>query len=124
MKMESISGNNEQKIKKEEIFYDVDWADLVLNIDLVSLRILDKFYRNGNSIDSKCYVLDYLFRELKGVKVSKKTLLRRCYKLHDLGLLNVVKNTKPLCIWPIPDKEQNVRKMITYAYSRILGEKS
>lgn len=106
----------------QDLNCNINWIELVMNIDLVSLRILEKFYRNGNPENSECYVFGFLYKELKGLKVSKDTVLRRCYKLQEMGLLETIKKTRPLIIWPVKGIEKNVRKMITQAYSRILGE--
>ena len=101
---------------------DINWINLVVNIDLISLRILEKFYRNIDQQKTECYAFHHLFKELRGLKVSRSTLWRRCYELQEKGLLKIIERTSPLLIWPMTGIEDNVRKMITHAYSRILGE--
>lgn len=98
----------------------IDWLNLLLSIDLVSVRILEKFYRSENT---ECFVLGLLHGELRGLKISKDTVSRRCYWLRERGLLQIMEGTNPLIIWPVKGIEENVRKLIYQAYSRILGEK-
>ena len=98
----------------------IDWLNLLLSIDLVSVRILEKFYRNESP---ECFVLGLLHRELRGLKISKDTVTRRCHGLQERGLLQIIEGTNPLAIWPVKGIEENVRRLIFQAYSRILGEK-
>jgi hypothetical protein len=99
---------------------NIDWLNLLLTIDLVSVRILEKFYRSESP---ECFVLGLLHRELKGIKISKDTVTRRCRWLQERGLLEILEGSNPLIIWPVKGIEENVRKLILQAYSRILGEK-
>ena len=121
MNENSISQTRE-KVTERDPNSDIDWISLVVNIDLLSLRILEKFYRNIDPKKTECYVFDHLFKELKGLRVSSSTLWRRCYEMQEKGLLKIIERTSPLLIWPVNEIEDNVRKMITHAYSRILGE--
>ncbi|MGA2587171.1 MAG: hypothetical protein ABSF88_09120 [Candidatus Aminicenantales bacterium] len=98
----------------------IDWLNVLLSIDLVSVRILEKFYR---SECPECFVLGLLHGELRGLKISKDTVARRCRWLQERGLLQIIEGTNPLVIWPVKGIEENVRRMIFQAYSRILGEK-
>jgi hypothetical protein len=98
----------------------IDLLNLLLTIDLVSVRILEKFYRSESP---ECFVLGLLHRELRGLKISKDTVTRRCRWLQERGLLQIVESTNPLVIWPVKGIEENVRRLIYQAYSRILGEK-
>ena len=100
----------------------IDWVDLLLGIDLISLRILEKFYRNESPEGTECYIFGCLCQELRGLKISNDTVLRRCRWLQDRGLLKIVEDTSPLIIWPVKGIEQNVKRLIFQAYSRILGE--
>jgi len=95
----------------------VDWVRLALNIDVVSLRILEKIYFP----DPKPYVLGILIREISGIRVSKATIWRRVRKLGYLGLLIVVEKTKPLCVWPADGLEGNVKKLTLLVRARIFG---
>lgn len=98
----------------------IDWLNLLLSIDLVSVRILEKFYRSESP---ECFVLGLLHGELRGLKISKDTVTRRCHWLQERGLLQILEGTNPLVIWPLKGIEENVRRLIFQAYSRILGEK-
>jgi hypothetical protein len=98
----------------------IDWLNLFLSIDLVSVRILEKFYRSESP---ECFVLGLLHGELRGLKISKDTVARRCRWLQERGLLQIIEGTNPLVIWPVKGIEENVRKLIFQAYSKILGEK-
>lgn len=98
----------------------IDWLNVLLRIDLVSVRILEKFYRSESP---DCFVLGLLHGELRGLKISKDTVSRRCYWLQERGLLKIMEGTNPLIIWPVNGIEENVRRLIFQAYSRILGEK-
>jgi|APCry1669189101_1035198.scaffolds.fasta_scaffold26277_1 hypothetical protein len=98
----------------------IDWLNLLLSIDLESVRILDKFYRSESP---ECFVLRILHRELRGLKISIDTVTRRCRWLQERGLLQIMEGTNPLIIWPVNGIEENVRRLIFQAYSRILGEK-
>ena len=98
----------------------IDWLNLLLGIDLVSVRILEKFYRYESP---ECFVLGLLHGELKGLKISIDTVSRRCRWLQERGLLQIIKGTNPLVIWSVKGIEENVRRLIFRAYSRILGEK-
>jgi len=125
MEQENAIENEKQEelLTTDDHRLNIDWLDLLLNIDLISLRILEKFYRNGNQGSTECFVFSFLYRELKGLKISKDTVLRRCHWLQDRGLLQIVEDTSPLIIWPVKGIEQSVRRLIFQAYSRILGEK-
>jgi len=98
----------------------IDWLNLLLSIDLVSVRILEKFYRYESP---ECFVLGLLHGELKGLKISIDTVARRCRWLQERGLLQILEGTNPLIIWPVKGIEENVRRLIFQTYSRILGEK-
>jgi len=98
----------------------IDWLNLLFSIDLVSVRILEKFYRYESP---ECFVLGLLHEELKGLKISIDTISRRCRRLQEQGLLQILEGTNPLIIWPVKGIEENVRRLIFQAYSRILGEK-
>jgi len=98
----------------------IDWLNLLLSIDLESVRILEKFYRSESP---ECFVLRILHRELRGLKISTDTVTRRCRWLQERGLLQIMEGTNPLIIWPVNGIEENVRRLIFQAYSRILGEK-
>jgi len=110
----------EQECQPCDASLRIDWLNLLLSIDLVSVRILEKFYRSENP---ECFVLGLLHGELRGLKISKDTVSRRCHWLQERGLLQIVEGTNPLIIWPVKGIEENVRKLIFQAYSRILGEK-
>ena len=48
MNEKSIAQTREKVIEREPNI-DIDWISLVVNIDFISLRILEKFYRNTDS---------------------------------------------------------------------------
>jgi hypothetical protein len=96
---------------------NIDWVRLVLNVDIVSLRILEKVYLP----DPKPYVLGILYREISGVRVSKVTVWRRVQKLAGLGLLKIMEETRPLCVWPVEELSGNVKKLALLARARIFG---
>ncbi len=121
MEQEIDSAEKEQECQQSyDVSLRIDWLNLLLRIDLVSVRILEKFYRSESP---ECFVLGLLHGELRGLKTSKDTISRRCYWLQERGLLQVMEGTNPLIIWPVKGIEENVRKLIYQAYSRILGEK-
>ena len=122
MKQENdlIIENEQERQQIAAMSLNIDWLNLLLTIDLVSVRILEKFYR---SECPECFVLWLLHKELKGFKISKDTVARRCRWLQERGLLEIVEGSNPLIIWPVKGIEENVRKLIFRAYSRILGDK-
>lgn len=112
--------NEQERQQIADKSFKIDWLNLLLTIDLVSVRILEKFYRSESP---ECFVLGLLHKELKGFKISKDTVARRCRWLQERDLLEIVDGSNPLIIWPVKGIEENVRKLIFQAYSKILGEK-
>lgn len=81
----------------------------VLGFDIVTIRILQKFYKNGMSFpnDTTCYYVQQLFTEIsrEGLKVELETLRKRLDYLVKIQLLDKV-NTYPRIYMPVKNIEK------------------
>ncbi|MEM7821743.1 MAG: hypothetical protein QXX38_02965 [Candidatus Aenigmatarchaeota archaeon] len=99
----------EQDIERKEI------SSIFLNFDVIMIKILQKFYFNGNKFpnDINCYYIQQLFSELKseGLNINLETLRKRLESLVKLKLIEKVE-TYPRIYTPVRDVER-IRKLLT-----------
>jgi hypothetical protein len=90
-------------VSKKEI------SSIFLNFDVIMIKILQKFYFNGNSFpaDTTCYYVQQLFSELKsdGLQINLETLRKRLENLVKLNLIERV-DTYPRIYVPVRDIER------------------
>jgi hypothetical protein len=88
-------------------------SSIFLNFDVVMIRILQKFYFNGNfPNDTTCYYVQQLFSELKseGLQINLETLRKRLESLVKLNLIEKVE-TYPRIYMPVRDVER-IKKLL------------
>lgn len=104
----SLEKNIESESKSEEI------NSFVLGFDIITIRILQKFYKNGMSFpnDTTCYYIQQLFTEItrEGLKIELETLRKRLEYLVKIQLLEKVE-TYPRIYMPVKNVER-VQKLI------------
>ncbi|MEM5852880.1 MAG: hypothetical protein QXS37_00680 [Candidatus Aenigmatarchaeota archaeon] len=103
----NISVQQNIELKKE-------LASIFLNFDVIMIKILQKFYFNGENFpnDVNSYYLQQLFSELRseGLQINVETLRKRLESLVKLGLIDKV-NTYPRIYAPVRDVEK-VRNLL------------
>lgn len=106
----NVSVEKENKI--EDVFDGLN--SFILHLDIVMIRILQKFYKSGLSFpsDTNCYYVQQLQSELnrEGLKIELETLRKRLDLLVKIRLLEKVE-TYPRIYMPIRDVEK-VQKII------------
>ena len=116
----SINGISDKSIGPREDLHsngkpsDIDWESLIYDMDLLSARVLQCFYLPH----SQALTLRELTPLLNKFKVGRETLRKRIVELNDIGLLEVIPATKPLCVHTYTHIENNVKKLITLVYAR------
>lgn len=101
--LDSISEVPVQQIEDEP---KLEINPFVIRLDVVMIRILQKFYRNGLPFpnDTNCYYIQQLFSELnrEGFNIEMETLRKRLDQLTKMKLLEKV-DTYPRIYMPIRD---------------------
>ncbi|MEM3393832.1 MAG: hypothetical protein QXY79_02185 [Candidatus Methanomethylicia archaeon] len=99
---------------QEDIKSKKELSSIFLNFDIIMIRILQKFYFNGNKFpnDTTCYYVQQLFSELRsdGLQINLETLRKRLDTLVKLNLIEKV-DTYPRIYMPVRDIER-VRELI------------
>lgn len=104
-------------VEKENREIENALNSFILHLDIIMIRILQKFYRTNFSFpnDTTCYYVQQLFLELnrEGLKIELETLRKRLDLLVKIRLLEKVR-TYPRIYMPIRDVER-VQKIVTTA---------
>lgn len=94
----------------------------ITHFDITTIRILQKFYRNGLSFpgDTSCYYVQQLHSELnrEGLKIEIETVRKRLELLVKLNMLDKVE-TYPRIYVPVRDVEA-VQKVISQVQEILL----
>ena len=102
-----ISAEKSTENKPEGILEELN--SFILHLDIIMIRILQKFYKSGLSFpsDTSCYYVQQLQTELKreGLKIELETLRKRLDTLVKIRLLEKV-GTYPRIYMPIRDVEK------------------
>jgi hypothetical protein len=116
--MESQIENYKEELRPEDKkILEIDWNSLVHELGLLDVKILKIFYVP----ESTCWALDNVVDMVKnrGLKVSKWSVRSSILKLDHVGLLIVIKKTKPLLIQANHKIEENVKKLIILCSTRL-----
>jgi DNA-binding transcriptional ArsR family regulator len=97
-------------------FWIEAFRELTLSRDILGLRILEKVYVSPGHP----YVLDWLVKELRFITRSKSTVYYRLRRLHDMGLVDLVRG-RPVVVWPKRDVESEVVRQLVASAARRLG---
>lgn len=104
-----MSDVNLKNISIQEVVEKKEISSIFLNFDIITLRILYKFYFNDTKFpnDTNCYYLQQLFSELKseGFLINSETLRKRLENLVKLKLIEKV-STYPRVYIPVRDVEK------------------
>ncbi len=91
------------------------FRELTLNRDILGLKILEKLYVSP----AHPYALPILFKDLRSIVRSKRTLYSRLRKLESMGLIDLIRS-RPVAAWPkreIP--EQTMRRLVKSAANQL-----
>jgi hypothetical protein len=99
---------------QQDVISKKEVSSIFLNFDVITIKILQKFYFNGNAFpaDTTCYYVQQLFSELRsnGLQIKLETLRKRLESLVGLNLIERV-NTYPRIYMPVRDVER-VRELL------------
>ncbi|MEM5879451.1 MAG: hypothetical protein QXU74_03095 [Candidatus Aenigmatarchaeota archaeon] len=99
---------------QEKIESKKELTSIFLNFDIVTIRVLQKFYFNNEEFpnDINSYYIQQLFSELKseGLQINLETLRKRLESLVKLNLIEKVE-TYPRIYMPVKDVER-VRNLL------------
>lgn len=108
----NVSIEKDIKSKVEDELEEL--SGFILHLDIIMIRILQKFYRSGLSFpsDTTCYYVQQLQSELnrEGLKMELETLRKRLDTLVRIRLLEKVE-TYPRIYMPIREVER-VQKIV------------
>ena len=94
---------------QEETESKKEVSSLFLGFDIITIKILQKFYFNENVFpaDTTCFYVQQLFSELKssGLQINLETLRKRLESLVRLNLIDKV-DTYPKIYMPVRDVEK------------------
>lgn len=104
-------------IKQNSREISIDFDSLIYSLNLLDVKLLKLFYVPR----STCWTLDNVVKQLKlkGMEVSKETVRRYLLKLDRLGLLKVIRKSKPLAIQSNHQLESEVKKLIALCTVRL-----
>ena len=101
----------ESKRKQDRTF----WFELLAQLDFYDAKILDYVYQ----AEQGATTLQLLVRRLRHIGIKREAIRRRVRMLANLGLLDLVDRTKPLCITSRIELEPNVASLIQGIYQRL-----
>jgi len=103
--------------EEDKKIINIGFDELIYKLNLLDVKILKLFYVPK----ATCWTLDNVVKKIKqrGVDVSKETVRRYLLKLDKMGLLKVIKKSKPLAIQSNHKIEEEVNKLIVLCSARL-----
>lgn len=91
------------------------WFDLLAQLDFYDAKILEHVYQS----QAGATTLQLMVRQLRRVGVKREAIRRRVLMLKELGLLQVVMRTNPLCITAKVELEAKVLSLVRGVFKRL-----
>jgi hypothetical protein len=87
-------------------------------LDFIDVQLLRKFYMTGRDFpaDTQPYCFPVLYKVMKDthqLKIGLEALRKRLDVLVKCGMLLKVSKANPTCYFPVKEKEQTIRAVIT-----------